>query len=489
MGFLPHFYKPSLALLTDFYQLTMAYGYWKSGMAEKNAVFNLFFRKNPFQGGFTVNSGLSYVVDYIESFRFQPDDLEYLRTIKGKNLEPMFEEGFLTYLKDLKITLDVDAIEEGRIVFPNEPLIRVKGPLIQAQLLETPLLNILNFQILIATKACRVSNAAKGEPVMEFGLRRSQGIDGGLTASRAAYLGGCSSTSNVLAGKIFGIPVSGTHAHSWVMSFDNETLAFKEYANALPDDCVFLVDTYDTLKGVKKAIEVGRSLREADKELIGIRIDSGDLAYFSIEARKLLDESGFENTKIIASNDLDEHLISSLKEQDAEISAWGVGTKLVTAFDQPALGGVYKLSCMQNDYVWEDKIKLSEQAVKINNPGIQQVRRFYKDGKFNADMIYDIRMLSEGNNTMIDPVDHTKSKLLDHKKLDHEDLLVPVFKKGERVYDLPELSESRKTLQKDLKCLDKTVQRFVNPHIYPVGLEKSLHSVREQLIMDLRKQK
>ena len=488
MGYIQDFYRPSLSLLTDFYQLTMAYGYWKSGMAERNSVFNLFFRQNPFQGGYSVNAGLSYLVDYLEAFEFRPDDIKYLKSLTGKDGKPLFEKGFLNYLSNLKLSLDIDAIEEGRVVFPNEPLVRVKGPIIQAQLLETPMLNMLNFQILIATKASRVARAAKGEDVLEFGLRRAHGVDGGMTASRAAYLGGCSSTSNVLAGKTFGIPVSGTHAHSWVMSFENEIEAFRQYAAALPDRCVFLVDTFDTQQGVLNAIEVGKSLREEGKELLGVRIDSGDLAYFSVEARKLLDEAGFENTKIVASNDLDEHIINSLKQQDAEINVWGVGTKLVTAFDQPALGGVYKLSAIESEEGWENRIKLSEQSIKINNPGIQQVRRFYKDGKFSADMIYDERNPLSERSRIIDPIDHTRFKIVNSEKMEYEDLLVPIMRNGEKVYDVPELSEARNTLKEDLGKLDKSIMRFVNPHVYPVGLERSLHQEREELIMQLRKE-
>jgi nicotinate phosphoribosyltransferase len=467
----------------------MAYGYWKSGMADHEAVFNLFFRKNPFQGGFSVNCGLQYVVDYINSFSFTDDDIEYLSTIEGPDGKSMFEKEFLDYLSQLNLTLDVDGIEEGRVFFPNQPLVRVKGPIIQTQLMETPLLNLVNFQVLIATKACRVVMAARGESVLEFGLRRAHGVDGGLTASRAAYIGGCSSTSNVLAGKTFGIPVSGTHAHSWVMSFENEIEAFKAYAKALPENCVFLVDTYDTLDGVNHAIEIGKLLRSEGKEMRGIRIDSGDLAYFSIEARKLLDDAGFRDAKIFASNDLDEHLIASLKQQEAAIGVWGVGTKLVTAFDQPALGGVYKLSAIKKDGVWIDKIKLSEQSIKINIPGFQQVRRFFNENKFSADMIYDERNEPDGKQRIIDPADHTKRKTMDPDKFESEDLLKPIFRRVEQLYEIPDLQYSRNRLQDDLKKLDRSIRRFVNPHIYPVGLEEGLYHNREELIMKLRNKK
>src|SRR5690554_5815077 len=350
-------YKGSLTLLTDFYQLTMAYAYWKAGKAEQEAVFNLFFRKNPFDSGFAIAAGMEYVMDYCESFSFEKQDLDYLREMKAKDGSPMFESAFIRYLEEMKFSCDIDAVEEGEVVFPHMPLVRVKGPLIQCQLLETPLLNLINFQTLVATKAARITLAAKGDPVMEFGLRRAQGIDGALAASRASYIGGCSSTSNVMAGKLFGIPVSGTHAHSWIMSFDQELEAFRAYAESFPDNCFLLVDTYDTLNGVKNAIQVGKELRERGKELGGVRIDSGDLAYFSNAARKILDEAGFPKAKIIASNDLDEHILTSLKLQEASIDIWGIGTKLVTAYDQPALGAVYKLSAMKNkEGEWEPKI-------------------------------------------------------------------------------------------------------------------------------------
>lgn len=316
-------YQGSLALLADFYQLTMAYAYWKSGKAEQEAVFNLFFRKHPFQSGFTIAAGLEYVIDFCNNFTFNEDDLSYLGNMKNSDGSPVFVSDFLEYLKEMKFSCDIDAVEEGTVVFPHTPMIRVKGPLIQCQLLETALLNIINFQTLIATKAARVVLAAKGDSVLEFGLRRAQGIDGALAASRASYIGGCSATSNVMAGKLFGIPVSGTHAHSWIMSFDTELEAFKAYADAFPEKCIFLVDTYDTVNGIRNAIEVGKILREKGKEMLGIRIDSGDLAYFSNIAREMLDEAGFPEAKVVASNDLDEHIITSLKIQEASISVWG----------------------------------------------------------------------------------------------------------------------------------------------------------------------
>ena len=478
-------YQGSLALLTDFYQLTMAYAYWKSGKAEQEAVFNLFFRKHPFQGGFTITAGLDYIVDYCKNFKFNKEDIDYLAGMKGKDGQPVFAKGFLDYLSEMKFTCDIDAVEEGTVVFPNTPLVRVKGPLIQCQLLETPLLNIVNFQSLIATKAARINLAAQGEPVLEFGLRRAQGIDGGLAASRAAYIGGCTSTSNVMAGKLFGIPVSGTHAHSWIMSFETEMEAFEAYADAFPDQSIFLVDTYDTVNGIKNAIKVGNALRSKGKEMVGIRIDSGDLAYFSNLAREMLDEAGFPEAKIVASNDLDEHIITSLKGQEASINVWGVGTKLVTAFDQPALGGVYKLSAIRDEKgVWVPKVKLSQQSLKINIPGVHTVKRFFSKGKAVADMIYlEDQELNPQAALIIDPNDPTRRKRMMPAFYQEEILLKPIFSGGKLIYKLPTIIQIRERVQAQLDSLDKTHKRLVNPHLYPIGLEENLHQLRMDLVL------
>lgn len=488
MKLLSDLYSGSMALLTDLYQLTMSYGYWKSGNAHKESVFNLFFRENPFNGGYTISCGLDYVLDFIENFKFTEKDIKFLAEMNGNDGCKLFHEDFLSFLANMKFECDVDAVPEGTIVFPHEPLIRVKGPIYQCQLLETPLLNMINFQSLIATKASRISLAAKDNPVLEFGLRRAQGIDGALAASRAAYIGGCSSTSNVLAGKLFDIPVSGTHAHSWIMSFDSEKEAFETYADAIPNNVVFLVDTYDTIEGLKTAIEVGTQLESNGKKLTGVRIDSGDLAYFGTKARQMLDAAGLYHTQVVASNDLDEHLITSLKIQDAKIDVWGVGTKLVTAFDQPALGAVYKLSAIRNAAGnWQHKIKLSEQAIKVNNPGIQQIRRFKKNGSFIADMIYDEPLAKDENYLMIDPIDPTKRRNFNTNNVQYEDLLKPVFRKGEKIYDSPRISEIKDYTQTQLDSCDKSILRFDNPHIYPVGLEKHLHELKTNLILNLRK--
>ncbi|QHT71385.1 nicotinate phosphoribosyltransferase [Rhodocytophaga rosea] len=480
-------YQHSLTLLTDLYQLTMAYGYWKSGMADKEAVFNMFFRRNPFQGGYTIACGLAHVVEFLQYFQFSEDDLAYLDTLTGNDDQPLFEPDFLKYLRNLRFTCDIDAIPEGTAVFPQEPMLRIKGPILQCQLLETPILNILNFQSLIATKAARIVQVTKGEPILEFGLRRAQGIDGGLTASRAAYIGGCAATSNVLAGKLFNIPVKGTHAHSWIMSFDTELEAFETYAKVMPNNCIFLVDTYDSIEGVKKAIQVGKQLKAKGYKMAGIRLDSGDLAYLSIEARKLLDEAGFQEASILASNDLDENIINSLKNQGATINVWGVGTKLVTAYDQPALGGVYKLAAIRNDQdEWDYKIKLSEQVIKISTPGIQQVRRYHNGNGFIADMIYDTEsFVSNRSSVMIDPMDYTKRRKLDNSA-PYEDLLVPVFREGKLIYELPPIEAIKERVQGQLSMFHEGIKRFANPHIYPVGLEKNLYDFKTNLILKLR---
>jgi len=479
-------YSHSLALLTDLYQLTMAYGYWKLGRHREEAAFNLFFRKHPFQSGFTVAAGLGYVLDYLEDLTFDDEDVAYLAGLTGNDGQVLFEQGFLDYLREMTFDLNVDAIPEGTVVFPHQPMLRVTGSILQCQLLETPLLNMINFQTLIATKSARICQSARGEPVLEFGLRRAQGIDGSLAASRAAYIGGCAATSNVLAGKLFGIPIKGTHAHSWVMSFSDEQTAFEAYAEAMPNNCVFLVDTYDTLAGVAKAIEVGRRLRHSGHEMVGIRLDSGDLAYLSIEARKLLDAAGFDKAAIVASNDLDEYIIRDLKEQGATIGVWGVGTRLATGYDQPALGGVYKLSAVRSaGEEWQYKVKLSEQAIKVSNPGILQVRRFKGESLFLADMIYDEGLGAPESPTIVDPMDPTRRKTVPADAT-FEDLLVPIFRNGRCVYDAPSIDAIRRRASGQLASLHEGVRRFVNPHEYPAGLEDGLHQLKTKLILEAR---
>jgi len=478
-------YGQSLALLTDLYQLTMAYGYWKLGLAEREACFHLTFRSNPFHAGYSLACGLHDAVDYLTDLRFDESDVAYLESLKGNDGGPLFEDrGFLDHLRALRFTCDLDAIPEGTPVFPYEPLLRVTGPMLQAQLVETPLLTIVNFQTLIATKASRVCFAAQGEPVLDFGLRRAQGIDGGITASRAAYVGGAEATANVLAGKLFDIPVRGTHAHSWVMAFDDELEAFEQYARVMPNNCVFLVDTYNTLDGVRHAARVGCELKKTGHKLVGIRLDSGDLAYLSIESRKILDDTGLHETTILASNELDEHLIASLKQQGAKITVWGVGTKLATGGDQPALGGVYKLSALKDaEGRWEPRIKRSEQAAKSSVPGIQQVRRYLNaSGQFVGDAIYEVGAELGGEVTIISPTDITRRKTF-ARGTSHEDLLVPILRRGQLVYDRPSLRDIRRRGAEQLAKLHPTIRRLDNPHPYPAGLEERLFELRTRMLL------
>jgi nicotinate phosphoribosyltransferase len=486
MSMLAELYRPSLALLTDFYQLTMAYAWWRNGLQDREAVFHLYFRRHPFAGGFTVACGIHRALDLVEGLRFDDDDLGYLASLEGNDGKALFEPTFMDFLRAQRFEVDIDGVPEGTVVFPQEPLLRVTGPIVPVQLLETALLNIVNFETLIATKAARVCLAARGEPVLEFGLRRAQGIDGGIAASRAAYVGGCTATSNVLAGRIFGIPVRGTHAHAWVMAFGDERLAFERYAQAMPNNCVFLVDTYDTLEGVRNAIAVGRELRAAGHEMIGVRLDSGDLAALSIAARRLLDEAGFPKATIVASNDLDERIIESLKEQGAAIDSWGVGTHLVTGYDQPALGGVYKLSAVREPGgPWQHRVKVSEQPVKMSNPGVQQVRRFEDESGFVADMIYDVGIGAPESPTMVDPLDPTRRRTSPGGRT-HHDLLVPLIRQGRRVGPEPDLDAVRAHARAQLARLPAGTRRFVYPHLYPVGLEAGLFDLRTRLIEQAR---
>jgi nicotinate phosphoribosyltransferase len=475
----------SLALLCDFYQLTMAYAYWKSGIDKKESSFHMFFRRPPFRGGFTMACGLESIIEYITNFAFSTSDLDYLASCKTASGAPFFDEAFLRELEILRLFVNVDAVPEGTAMFPYEPLVRVDGPLLQCQLLESPILNLINFPTLIATKAARIALAAQGDPVMEFGLRRAQGIDGALTASRACYIGGCSSTSNVLAGKIYGIPVQGTHAHSWVMAFETEQEAFSQYAKVLPEHCLFLVDTYNTLEGVQHAIKVGKELKAQGKKLLGIRLDSGDLAQLSIKSRKLLDEAGFSDAVIVASNELDEIVISELKHQGAKISVWGVGTNLVTGSPQPALDGVYKLSALKDEHgTWQYTLKLSEQLAKISNPGRLQVKRF-SQGEYFADILYDVDLGISAPYQNIDPFDPTKSIHIGSEG-EAEDLLVPIFREGRLCYKSPSLKEIREYAAGVIKRLPVGVKRFLNPHLYPVGMQKELYDRKVALIKKIR---
>lgn len=478
----------SLALATDQYELTMAYGYWKNGMAERESTFHMFFRSMPFQGGYVVMAGLGTLVEILSNYRFCRSDLDYLSTLRDRAGEPLFDEAFLEYLDKLRFECDLHAVPEGTVVFANEPLIRIQGPILQAQLIESLLLNTINFQSLIATKASRICLAAKGDPVVDFGLRRAQGLDGALSASRACYIGGCTGTSNVLAGKILGIPVVGTHAHSWVMSFDEEIGAFRAFAEAMPNNCVFLVDTYGSEMGIRNAIQVGQELRDKGHKMVGVRLDSGDLAYFSKLAREMLDEAGFPEAAVMASNELDEYVITSLKLQGAQLSAWGVGTKLITAHNDPALSGVYKLTAIrrQDSDQWQYRLKLSEQKSKMTVPGILQVHRCLDgEGLMIADAIAEINENPKEIDMIVDPNDNTHRKRL-NRVARWEPLLSPVFRKGELVRPNPDLPQIRGRVRTQLEHLDNSHKRFEYPHIYPVGLSPSLNQIRDEMIYQER---
>jgi nicotinate phosphoribosyltransferase len=486
-------YGHSLALLTDLYQLTMAQAYWACGKTDQHAAFHLTFRSNPFDGGFAVTCGQSALMDYLEAFQFDPDDLAYLSGLTGSDGSALFDEAFLDYLGRMQLEVEVWAMPEGTLAFPHEPIVRVTGPILQCQLLETPTLNLVNFPTLIATKAARICRAAGDEPVLEFGVRRAQGIDGGVTASRSACVGGCAATSNVLAGKLFDLDVKGTHAHSWVMSFDREIQALDAWARAMPHNSIFLVDTYDTLSGVRRTIDVGKAMRDRGFDVSGVRLDSGDLAYLSKQTRRILDQAGFESTRIVASGDLDEYLIQSLHNQGACIDIWGVGTKLATAYDEPALGGVYKLSAVRDDAKgpWNRKVKLSEQKVKTTDPGVLQVRRFSREDKYVGDAIYDIAMGLCGRKDdprIVDPRDETRSKLLSND-LEQEDLLEPLYRKGRGVASKPTVRQSREKVRSGLSSLDEGCLRFENPHEYPAGLAENLNDLKTQLILRARREK
>jgi nicotinate phosphoribosyltransferase len=461
----------------------MAAAYWQAGTHLQESVFHLFFRRLPFKGGYAIAAGLGPALEWIRDFRFNDADLTYLAGLVTKAGTPMFKPEFIDYLAELRLQLDIDAIPEGHPVFAHEPLLRVQGPILHAQLVETALLNIVNFQTLIATKAARICRAAGG-PVMEFGYRRAQGQDGALSASRAAWIGGCDSTSNVLAGQQFGIPISGTHAHSWVMSFDDEQRAFDLYAEAMPDNTTLLVDTYDTLNGIDCAIVTARKLRDRGHALNAIRLDSGDLAWLSQQARKKFDEAGFPEVKVVASNDLDEHIIESLRHQEAKIDLWGVGTNLVTAADQPALGGVYKLSAIRNDDgTWKPRIKLSEQRAKSSIPGRLQVRRFMQNGRYVGDAIYDTDSGHVSGSMIIDPSNPLQRKTID-PEASHFDLLVPWMKAGETIRSAEPLAKARQRCREELERFDPAILRILNPHLYPAGLEENLHIIREEMLQE-----
>jgi nicotinate phosphoribosyltransferase len=465
----------------------MAYGYWKAGVSDHEAAFHVTFRHNPFGGQFTVACGLATAIDFLRMFHFTETEIAYLASQRGNDGKPLFDSGFLDYLRDLRLTCDIDAMPEGTLVFPNEPLIRVCGPIAQSQLLETALLNILNFESLIATKAARVCLAAENAPVIEFGLRRAQGVDGGLTAARAAYVGGCAGTSNLQAGEQFGIPVSGTQAHSWIMFFENEREAFETYARAMPNNCVLLVDTYNSIEGVRHAIDVAGQLRKQRHEMIGVRLDSGDRVALSIEARRMLDKAGLTNAKIVCSGDLDEHVIADMKQRGARIDMWGVGTKLTTGQPDGALGGIYKLGAVRHPGgQWQYRIKLSDEAAKTSCPGLLQVRRFQQpDGRFIADAIYETDHAISEPCVVVDLETEKKTEI--PAKTDYSDLLVPVFRRDQLVYQTPNIEASREHARKQLDCTPPEILRLKDPAAYEIGLEPSLHELRSRLIERAKK--
>lgn len=476
--------RQNLTLLTDLYELTMMQGYFKNKDQNETVIFDAFYRSNPCDGGFAIAAGLEQVIQYVKNLHFDDEDISYLASLG------IFDKDFLDYLKDFKFTGDIYSIPEGTVVFPREPLVKVIAPIMQAQLVETAILNIINHQSLIATKAARVCYAAHGDGIMEFGLRRAQGPDAGTYGARAAMIGGCVGTSNVLCGQLFDVPVKGTHAHSWIMSFPDEYTAFKTYADMYPSACILLVDTYDTLKsGVPNAIRVFTEMRQAGVPLTfyGIRLDSGDLAYLSKKARKMLDDAGFPDAVISASNDLDEFLIQSLKEQGAAITSWGVGTHMITSKDCPSFGGVYKLAAvMGKDGKFIPKIKLSENTEKVTNPGNKTIYRIYEkeSGKIKADLICLVDEKFDANEPMLlfDPNEPWKKTKLAGGSYTLRELMIPVFRGGECCYTSPKVMDIRAYCQEELGTLWEETRRLVNPHKVYVDLSSKLYDIKIQLL-------
>ena len=474
----------NLTLLTDLYELTMMQGYFKNKAQNETVIFDAFYRSNPQGGGYAISAGLEQVIDYIRNLHFTKEDIDYLASLQ------IFEPDFLDYLESFHFSGDIYAIPEGNIMFPREPMVKVIAPIMEAQLIETAILNIINHQSLIATKTSRICYAAKGDGIMEFGLRRAQGPDAGLYGARAAMIGGCIGTSNVLAGQLFDVPVKGTHAHSWIMSFPDEYTAFQTYAQMYPSACILLVDTYDTLKsGVPNAIKVFTQMREAGIPLTfyGIRLDSGDLAYLSKKARKMLDEAGFQDAVISASNDLDEFLIDSLKAQGSTITSWGVGTNLITSKDCPSFGGVYKLAAVMDSHgEFIPKIKLSENTEKVTNPGNKTIYRIYEKetGKIKADLICLVDESFDENQPLLlfDPHEPWKKTKLPGGSYTMKELLVPIFLKGECVYQSPSVMEIRQVCQNELNTLWDETRRLLNPHEVHVDLSARLYDMKISLL-------
>lgn len=477
----------NLTLLTDLYELTMMQGYFKNKDRNETVIFDAFYRNNPCGGGYSIAAGLEQVIEYIKNLHFSTEDVDYLKSLN------IFEKDFLDYLRGFHFTGDIYAIPEGTVVFPREPLVKVIAPIMEAQLIETAILNIINHQSLIATKAARVCYAAKGDGIMEFGLRRAQGPDAGLYGARAAMIAGCVGTSNVLAGRLFDVPIKGTHAHSWIMSFPDEYTAFKTYADMYPQACILLVDTYDTLKsGVPNAIRVFTEMREAGINLsfYGIRLDSGDLAYLSKKARKMLDAAGFTDAVISASNDLDEYLIETLKAQGATITSWGVGTNLITAKDNPSFGGVYKLAAIMDDNgEFIPKIKLSENSEKVTNPGNKIIYRVYEKEthKIIADLIClaDEEYKEADDLMLFDPIEPWKKTKLKGGTYTLRPLLEKIFDRGECCYTSPKVMEIRDYCLKEQDTLWEESKRFVNPHEVYVDLSKKLYDTKLALLDEM----
>jgi nicotinate phosphoribosyltransferase len=470
----------NMTLLTDLYQLTMVGGYYLLGKKDQRASFDYFFRKIPEEGGFCVAAGLEQLIDYIQNIHFSPGDIDYLKSLN------LFPSAVLDYFRELRFTGDLYAVPEGTLVFPQEPLVRVTAPLPEAQFIETALLNFLNFQTLVATKAARVCIAANGDPVIEFGVRRAHGPDGGLSAARAAFIGGAVATSNLMAGRAFGIPVRGTLAHSWVESFSTELESFQAYAKIYPKNCLLLVDTYDTLRsGVPNAIKVGEELRgKKQGDLTGIRLDSGDLTFLSREARKMLDEAGFDRARILGSSDLDEWLIESIKKQGAEIDVWGVGTRLVTSYSCPALGGVYKLSAIFEDGHLRPKLKVSDDPEKTTNPGVKKVYRFYDEKNFMRGdaIVFEDESLAKGQPVRVfHPMLSHISKIYP-AQFEREEILVPIIQGGKRVYQNPTLKEIQEKTLRSLTHLRPEHKRLQNPHLYHVSLGEKLFQKKQELL-------
>ncbi len=474
----------NLTLLTDLYELTMMNGYLKEGKDKEWVVFDVFFRQNELIT-YSLFAGLEQAIDYITNIRFDKEDINYLKRLN------LFNDEFLNYLSTMKFTGDVYSVKEGTMVFPGEPILTVKAPIMEAQFIETAILNIINHQTLIASKAAKVCYSAKGDNVMEFGLRRAQGPDAGIYGARAAIIGGCNSTSNVLAGQMFDVPVSGTHAHSWVMNFNTEYEAFKAYADAYPNAVLLLVDTYDTLKsGIPNAIKVFKEVRAKGGKPVGIRLDSGDLAYLTKKARQMLDEAGFEDAIICASGDLDENLIQSLKVQGAKINSWGIGTKLITSANMPALGGVYKLAGVideKGEII--PKIKVSESSVKITNPGFKKIVRIYDNdtNKAEADliMLYDEEIDETKPLTITHPVDTWKKITFTNYTV--KTLTMQVIKGGKVVYDMPKLKEIASFAKSEMSTFWDEYLRIDSPHIYKVDLSDKLLQLKNEMLSEIKK--